>query len=527
MKKRIMAWLLALVMTLSLMPMAGFADGGEQSSITVYFSLSDEGEYKTGSSGQRVAYLPVTLDYFDLGDYGLGDYSRKDEQGSVIQQPTVLHLFIKMLEQEYLGGEKLTVGGDALTVQGAPGSMYMKKFWGHDENLIYFVNGSYPIMTGSIGATADWILLEDGDVVDVAMFDDWSFYTDEYAGFRYFMDGGAPTHSYTAKAGEATSISCRTAHVDMMDPSGTEYLPCGIQTIRYSQEPFVAEAASVQTDANGAAEITFPTAGTWYLWSNGTVGKSNPNVVVNSAAYAVVTVEEGGGVTAPKLTLAMDKESVIWSEKVTVTATNEKDEPVACNWTVNDPSVTLYSSRYSWDEQTSVSIKGTEVKNGIVLTATSVDDPTLQAELRFDVLPLAEVYAVFDDGSKQPLTLKEETKAVGNGTFKVIEIPADADHIMVRVAEGYDITDGSGPETNTPLWTPEYDSEGYCAVTRAEGDLEKTTFAPERILFTRAVQPKYPASEWFCSRINVAKNNSIYLARQAGRVQFMTANTLP
>ena len=506
MKKRILSLLLALVMVLSLIPTLAFAAGEDYSKVTVYFSLSDNGKYKNGTSGKTLAYVPVTVEYFDLDDYGLGKYTRADAG----EQPTVLHLFIKMLEQEYLNSGKLTVGGDALTVSGGAGSMYMTQFWGHDQNLTYYVNHVYPIMSGSTGATADWIILKDGDVVDVAMFDDWSFWSDAYAGFQYFMDGDAPTHSYTATAGEAKVITCKTAQTNMMSPSGTQYNVCGTQTVYYGKTLFAGDAKSVTTDSNGAASITFPEAGDWYVWANGAKGKSTTNVV-SSPAYAAVTVEAGGGVTAPKLTLTMDKESVVWSQKVAVTATNEKDEPVVCNWKVSDPSVTLYSAKYSWDEQTSISIKGTEVKNGIVLTATSVDDPTLQAELRFDVLPLAEVYAVFGDGTKQPLTMKAETRAVGNGTFNVIEIPADADHIIVRPAAGFDISDGSGPNTNTPQWIPEYDSEGYCAVTRAEGDLEKTTYAPERITFNRAVLPKYPAAVWFCSRINVAKN-AIYLA---------------
>ena len=506
MKKRILSLLLALMMVLSLIPTLAFAAGEDNSKVTVYFSLSDNGKYKNGTSGKTLAYVPVTVEYFDLDDYGLGKYTRADAG----EQPTVLHLFIKMLEQEYLNSGKLTVGGDALTVSGGAGSMYMTQFWGHDQNLTYYVNHVYPIMSGSTGATADWIILKDGDVVDVAMFDDWSFWGDAYAGFQYFMDGDAPTHSYTATAGEAKVITCKTAQTNMMSPSGTQYNVCGTQTVYYGKTLFAGDAKSVTTDSNGAASITFPEAGDWYVWANGAKGKSTTNVV-SSPAYAAVTVEAGGGVTAPKLTLTMDKESVVWSQKVAVTATNEKDEPVVCNWKVSDPSVTLYSAKYSWDEQTSISIKGTEVKNGIVLTATSVDDPTLQAELRFDVLPLAEVYAVFGDGTKQPLTMKAETRAVGNGTFNVIEIPADADHIIVRPAAGFDISDGSGPNTNTPQWTPEYDSEGYCAVTRAEGDLEKTTYAPERITFNRAVLPKYPAAVWFCSRINVAKN-AIYLA---------------
>ena len=520
MKKRIISFLLALMMAVSLLPVSAFAvdgaytvakdataqQGEDNSKVTVYFSLSDNGKYKNGTSGKTLAYVPVTVEYFDLDDYGLGKYTRADAG----EQPTVLHLFIKMLEQEYLNGGKLTADSDALTVSGAAGSMFMTKFWGHDQNLTYYVNHVYPIMSGSTGATADWIILKDGDVVDVAMFDDWSFWSDAYAGFQYFMDGDAPTHSYTATAGEAKTITCKTAQTNMMSPSGTQYNVCGTQTVYYGKTLFAGDAQSVTTDSNGAASITFPEAGDWYVWANGVKGH-NTESIVSSPAYATVTVEADGGVTTPKLTLTTDKESVIWNEKVTVTATNEKGEPVVCNWTVNDPSVMPYSAKNPWDGQSSIAIKGTEVKNALVLTATSVDDPTLQGELQFNVLPLAEVYAVFGDGTKQPLTMKAETRAVGNGTFNVIEIPAAVDHILVRPAKGYTIIDNSGPATGTTLWTPEYDSEGFCAVTRAQGDLSKTTFAPERVLFTRGILPKYPESDWFCNRIKVEKKN-VFLA---------------
>ena len=48
-------------------------------------------------------------------------------------------------------------------------------------------------------------------------------------------------------------------------------------------------------------------------------------------------------------------------------------------------------------------------------------------------------------------------------------------------------------------------------MTRAQGDLSKTTFAPERVLFTRGILPKYPESDWFCNRIKVEKEN-VFLA---------------
>ena len=87
MKKRIVSFLLALVMAVSLLPVSAFAEDGaytvaedttaqqgeDNSKVTVYFSLSDNGKYKTGTSGKTLAYVPVTVEYFDLDDYGLGN----------------------------------------------------------------------------------------------------------------------------------------------------------------------------------------------------------------------------------------------------------------------------------------------------------------------------------------------------------------------------------------------------------------------------------------------------------------------
>lgn len=56
----------------------------------------------------------------------------------------------------------------ALNITGSATSMYMQQFWGHDENLMYYRNHVYPLMGPGWGSTADYILLSDGDTIDVA-----------------------------------------------------------------------------------------------------------------------------------------------------------------------------------------------------------------------------------------------------------------------------------------------------------------------------------------------------------------------
>ena len=518
MKKRIVSFLLALVMAVSLLPVSAFAANGaytvaedttaqqgeDNSKVTVYFSLSDNGKYKTGTSGKTLAYVPVTVEYFDLDDYGLGKYTRADAG----EQPTVLHLFIKMLEQEYLNSGKLTVGGDALTVSGGAGSMYMTQFWGHDQNLTYYVNHVYPIMSGSTGATADWIILKDGDVVDVAMFDDWSFWGDAYAGFQYFMDGDAPTHSYTATAGEAKTITCKTAQTNMMSPSGTQYNVCGTQTVYYGKTLFAGDAQSVTTDSNGAASITFPEAGDWYVWVNGAKGKSTSNVV-SSPAYAAVTVE-AGGVTTPKLTLAMKKKTAMVYCSTGLEAYDESGERATCLWEVDKAHrKSVYAPNSPWNGtpdgegnypgKYNMYFTSDAPQTNVTITATLVSDPTVKASVTFDIVPMAEIYAVVNGEKAQKLEIEQFKDAAGKSYGEGIVIPAYVEQVMIRPAGEYLVADALDP--NKSVWKAEYDESGYCLVNSLVGDINVTGLPVEKLGLKRGLLKLYPEDRWQIGRV--------------------------
>ena len=146
------------------------------------------------------------------------------------------------------------------------------------------------------------------------------------------------------------------------------------------------------------------------------------------------------------------------------------------------------------------------------------------ATLADDKATFASVYAIVNGQKGEKLEIKEVTKAVGKGTFDIIEIPSYVDYIMLN-PKGGEVSDGSG-ET-TPLWTPEYDERGYCAVTRSEGDIDKNTYPPERIVFARTVRPLYPEDQWLCARIKVktaeGKSKTVYLAWERGADNEMKA----
>lgn len=268
-------------------------DGSGSSTVTVYFSLSDDGRFVTGKDDDEtlMCHVPMTVEYFDLADYGLEDFyrykSKPAEEGGgyvdseVIKQPTLLHLYIKMIETYYLGGEKLDIskksdgyydGGNALTLTGSSTSMYMKQFWGHDENLMYFVDHKYPLQAEGWGATADYILLEDNMEIDVAMFTDWAFYTDgAFASFSPTMKTVGTGEDVTLNM---TGISTNGS-VAGEDSSTDEAFVMKNEEIVYAQKDDTYGGNSnddwekwpEKTDSSGNVTISFDDPGTYYVSS--------------------------------------------------------------------------------------------------------------------------------------------------------------------------------------------------------------------------------------------------------------------
>lgn len=181
-------------------------DETSDDSVTVYVTVSNDGMPIKGSDGTVLANKQITVPYFDLDVYGLSEYYRYPSTGGdVIERPTLLHLYIYLHERYYMGlsedscatGESgiLTYNtpksvqymdnetaynsgsNNALSLSGSAGSLYMTTFWGHNENLMYFRNHVFPLMSAGWGATADYILLSDGDYIDLAMFSNWDFYS--------------------------------------------------------------------------------------------------------------------------------------------------------------------------------------------------------------------------------------------------------------------------------------------------------------------------------------------------------------
>ena len=282
---KIVSIMLSFIMIAGILPIAVFATEPSDTAEYVYISVSYDDKFKEDKNGKPMAFVPVSfeeLETVDLNDYNLSEYLY-DEDGDGTYEITALQLIIYAHEELY--------GGDfsEVTFTGAPGSSYFEGgLFGQDENLNYYLNGQYPLAGSGWGATSDQIVLEPGDVISLAGFTSWDFYQDSGYGFHYFADGeGNMTHKYTAEAGVACDIKLIKGSKDY--EYNSVFFDVPDYTVYYGTELY-SETGSVSTDSNACASITFPTAGTWYLWADGGYGVEYPDSIVSAPGYAEVTV---------------------------------------------------------------------------------------------------------------------------------------------------------------------------------------------------------------------------------------------
>lgn len=396
--KRVLLILLAIVLALPVCAGSALAAGGDYSKgKTVYFTLSCDGVPVLGNDPDQtvLSHVKVTVPYFDLAEYGLEDFYRLPaasfEEGGgyvgseVVQSPTALHLYLYMIEKYYMGmkdadccqgygdfagnyspvynmnGEALE-GFDrvALNITGSATSMYMQQFWGHDENLMYYVNHQYPLQCAGRGSTADFILLEDGMTIDVAMFTDWSFYHDGGA-FVFFNQD-----EYTIAKGQTLTVqTLKTETVACEDGSSYESTPIpGLNVSAYTLDGQKRIGDfTVSGDEESKYSYTFTEAGDYQIIgldpNMGTVDArlTPPNSIVH-------VVDEMVPLTA--LTLDFNEYILADAEplKLNATLTPENATGVEIIWETSDPSVATVSK---------IGVIKTQGKGDCVITCTAKD----------------------------------------------------------------------------------------------------------------------------------------------------------
>jgi len=325
---KIVSIMLSIIMIAGILPLSVFATEPADTAEYVYISVSYDDKFKEDKNGKPIAYVPISFEELatvDLDAYNLSDYWY-DENGDGTYEITALQLIIYAHEELY--------GGDFndVTFTGSPGSSYFAGgLFGQDENLNYYLNGQYPLASAGWGATSDQIVLEPGDVISLAGFTSWDFYMDSGFGFHYFADDeGNMTHEYTAEAGEACSIKLIKGSKDYDYNSVFTDVPD--YTVHYGTELY-SETGSVTTDSNACVTITFPTAGTWYLWADGGYGNEYPDSIVSAPGYAEVTVT---ATEAPRE--AQDVSTVLKATmaQLATTVTEPTFGTTAGEWTVLD-----------------------------------------------------------------------------------------------------------------------------------------------------------------------------------------------
>lgn len=285
---------------------------------TVYITMTDSNKLVTGkdAEGTVLAHVPITVGYFDLADYGLDQFSRKegtagvDTSDKIVRQPTLLHAYIRFLEQYYQAdGNKLTIGGEALTLSGSKAQNgYFTQFFGMDGNYFrYDVNNTYPLMSKGIGAVASYILIEDQDEAELFMCNtghDYQFH--ESLQFMFFneMTGKAGLET---TAGTPLALTLKGDVKANLDGGVTQHYALAGEALQISDDGgnTWTDVAGT-TDDKGQLSVTFDTPGT-YLVSN----KGNSQTYEGGKTYkwyakaiAVVTVKEDADATAAQAVIA-------------------------------------------------------------------------------------------------------------------------------------------------------------------------------------------------------------------------------
>ena len=296
-------------------------DETDAASVKVYVTVSNDGIPLVGNNGTVLSHLELDVPYFDLDKQELSEFYRyhtENGQGGyvddqVVKRPTALHLYLYLLGVYYLGltpeqvinGDEIIKGHDggvgvtdmtggqpyddsslALNITGSATSMYMQQFWGHDENLMYYRNHVYPLMSAGWGATADYVLLSDGDTIDVAMFSNWSFW--QSGAFAAF-----DRDSYTVRPGGSLTVQTLKYDTRSVADGGTEsFEPITGLTVKVYDADWreVGEVAAHSGDGSSYT-YTFEKEGTYYLLA------TDPNAGTEDACYAPATarVTVGGG----------------------------------------------------------------------------------------------------------------------------------------------------------------------------------------------------------------------------------------
>ena len=244
MKKRILAFLLAVVMTVGLVPMGALATD----SITVYVTISNKGVLAADKNGDPMGYRDVTV-------------TDQDDDGKL----TIYDAYTTAHSQYCDSDFKLN------------GTGLVGQLWGdHSGNFLTFVNNAGISGTSSLKEQE----IEDGAHLVGAILSDTSNWSD----YISFFDSLTKTVSV---GNEVTLTLEGRAGMSWTGEGGPDAALSGLSVGTWDNGRFSAIDGKT-TDANGQVTLSFDTAGTYYVTASGTVSGFAPII----APICVVTVTE-------------------------------------------------------------------------------------------------------------------------------------------------------------------------------------------------------------------------------------------
>lgn len=280
MKKRIFAGFLVFVMLLGF-PVITYAGDTQEAEdcVTITLSVSQGSQFYTSKIKEVLMLTELTVPYFDLDLYGLKNFyynpdcytgegqtagTKETAEGKV----TVLHAIIYATEIYELGIKEEEAGlgtlyeagvmDDYMKIGGTPGSIFFNNFWGLGYNMNYYVNYQYPLGKENWGASADQVLLKDGDHISIHNIasEDESITGSSFAFFQ--TDGG--TNLAETAQGEQLVLDLKYT------APGSNYETTAINgafvPVYYTASPTGNPAEWIKlgvTDSDGS--ITFDTSG--------------------------------------------------------------------------------------------------------------------------------------------------------------------------------------------------------------------------------------------------------------------------
>ncbi|MBQ7937183.1 MAG: Ig-like domain-containing protein [Oscillospiraceae bacterium] len=434
--KKALSFFLAVIMTVGMFPVTAMADGETEE--YVYLSVSHDEKFIETAEGSVAAHIPVPLselEKIDLAMYGLTDFVfDSDYDGNY--ETTMLHLFIYAHEKIF--GRNWS----EVFITGASGSIYFASglMGFEDNNLKYWINGKeYMDASFSLGnyetvATADHIVLKNGDFICLSHYTDYYFLWDSLHGFNYFFDSEenvifedkASVGSYTA------NLKRISQYWDYSDGNGKatySNVPASDgTTVYYGKELYGSDYKTAGT-TNGSAVLELSEAGTWYIWADGQPGESSS--YASSPAYMKVIAEEA----EPEITLSLDKTALSITEGKTAeiaAAVVPEEKASEIIWSSSDETVAT------------VSAEGvvTAVSKGEATVTAKIGD--VSAECQVTVTELALYLSELSFSETATGEFFEMSPELGNKIFGYdVKVQDNVNRIFIKAKLSGDTPEGS------------------------------------------------------------------------------------